>query len=51
MNIYFVIIISAIIIEYLLSTFVNKLNLDALNPELPQEFSDVYDKDKYDNQY
>ena len=47
MNIYFVIIISAIIIEYLLSTFVNKLNLNALDPELPHEFSDVYDQDKY----
>ena len=47
MNIYFIIIISAIVIEFLLSTIINKLNLDALNSELPQEFSDVYDKDKY----
>ena len=47
MNIYFVIIISAIIFEYLLSTLVNKLNLDALNPVFPEEFSDVYDKEKY----
>jgi STE24 endopeptidase len=47
MNIYIIIIISAIVIEFLLSTIINKLNLDALNSELPQEFSDVYDKDKY----
>lgn len=47
MNIYFIIIISAIVVEFLLSTIINKLNLDALNSELPQEFSDVYDKDKY----
>ena len=47
MNIYFFIIIFAIIFEYLLSTLVNKLNLNALSPELPEEFSDVYDKDKY----
>ena len=47
MNIYFFIIISAIIIEYLLSTIVNKLNLNALNPKLPIEFSDVYDQKKY----
>lgn len=47
MNIYFFIIIFAIIFEYLLSTLVNKLNLTALSPELPKEFSDVYDKEKY----
>ena len=47
MNIYFVIILSAIIFEYILSTLVNKLNLNALSPNLPEEFSDVYDKEKY----
>tara|TARA_B100001029_G_scaffold179232_1_gene188040 strand:+ start:9984 stop:11228 length:1245 start_codon:yes stop_codon:yes gene_type:complete len=47
MNIYFFIIIFAIIFEYLLSTLVNKLNLNALKPELPEEFADVYDKKKY----
>ena len=47
MNIYFIIIFSAIILDYLLSMIVNKLNLNSLNPELPSEFSDVYDQDKY----
>ncbi|MAJ45058.1 MAG: peptidase M48 [Candidatus Marinimicrobia bacterium] len=47
MNIYFLIIISAIVFEFLLSIVVNKLNLNALSPKLPEEFSDVYDKEKY----
>lgn len=47
MNIYFIIIISAIIFDYLLSMIINTLNLKALDPILPSEFTDVYDKEKY----
>ena len=47
MNIYFIIIISVIIFEYLLSFAVNILNIKALDPNLPEEFSDTFDKDKY----
>ncbi len=47
MNIYLIIILFAIIGEYILSTLVRNLNLKALDPNLPQEFSDVYDEEKY----
>ena len=47
MNIFFIIIIGFILFEYILSFIVRTLNLKALDPKLPEEFSDVYDKDKY----
>ena len=47
MNIYFFIIIGVIIFEYLLSFVVKLLNIKALNPNLPSEFSDTFDKDEY----
>ena len=47
MNIYLIIILTTIIGEYILSTAILTLNLKALNPSLPNEFSDIYDKDKY----
>ena len=47
MNIYFIIIISIIIFEYLLSNIIRKLNIDALSPNLPNEFKDVFNQDKY----
>ena len=47
MNIYFFIIIGIIVFEYLLSFVVKALNIRALNPNLPSEFSDTFDKDKY----
>ena len=47
MNIYFFIIIGMILFQYGLSILVKILNLKSLNPNLPQEFSDVFDKDKY----
>ncbi len=47
MNIYFVIIITAIIFEFLLGCLSKLLNLRALSPTLPNEFTEFYDKDKY----
>ena len=47
MNIYFFIIIGIIVFEYLLSFVVKVLNIKALDPNLPSEFSDTFDKDKY----
>ena len=47
MNIYFFIIIGVIVFEYLLSFVVKVLNIKALDPNLPSEFSDTFDKDKY----
>ena len=47
MNIYFIIIIGIIIFEYVLSFIIRTLNIRSLDPNLPQEFSDTYDEDKY----
>lgn len=47
MTIYFIIIIGVILFEYALSCIVRYLNLGALDPSLPAEFSDTFDEDKY----
>ena len=47
MNIYFIIIVTILLFEYLLSFIVRTLNLKALDPRLPKEFEDTFDKDKY----
>ena len=47
MNQYFIIIIGVIIFEYILSFIVRTLNIRALDPNLPSEFLDVFDQDKY----
>ena len=47
MNIFFIIIISALVFDYCLSYLVRALNLRSLDPSLPEEFSDVYDEKKY----
>jgi STE24 endopeptidase len=47
MSIYFIIIIGMILFEYCLSLIVEALNLNALNRNLPEEFSDTFEKDKY----
>ena len=47
MNIYLLIILSALIGEFLLRTLVRVLNLKALNPGLPNEFQGYYDEEKY----
>ena len=47
MNIYLLIILSALIGEFLLRTVVRVLNLKALDPGLPNEFQGYYDEEKY----
>ncbi len=47
MNIFFVIILAAVVIEYLLGVISNLLNLSALKPEAPEGLEDVYEPDKY----
>ncbi|MBC8214482.1 MAG: M48 family metallopeptidase [Candidatus Marinimicrobia bacterium] len=47
MNIYFIIIITAILVEFLLGCISKLLNLRALNPVLPEEFIEFYDEEKY----
>jgi len=47
MNIYFIAIIGFLIFEYLLSFIVRLLNLKALDPNLPNEFEDTFDKEEY----
>jgi len=47
MNIYFIIIIGILVFEYVLSFIVRLLNLKALDPILPKEFEDTFDKEKY----
>ena len=47
MNIYLLIILSALIGEFLLRTLVRVLNLKALDSGLPNEFQGYYDEEKY----
>lgn len=47
MNIFAVIILAAIIIDFTLGIISNRLNLKALSKELPDEFEGVYDEDTY----
>lgn len=47
MNIYFIIILTTIVLGYLLDLIADYLNLKHLKPELPTEFKDVYDEEKY----
>ena len=46
-NLYYTIIFSAIIAEYLLSSVGSFLDLRNITPEIPKDFQDAYDKDKY----
>ena len=46
-NLYYLIIVSAIIIEYLLSSTGSILDLRNIIPEIPKDFQAAYDKDKY----
>lgn len=46
-NIYFIIILATLIINYVVRLVANILNLRSLKPELPDEFSDVFDKENY----
>ena len=47
MNIYLVIILTALIGEFVLRSIARYLNLKALDPKLPGEFEGFYDGDKY----
>ncbi|MDE0299657.1 MAG: M48 family metallopeptidase [Candidatus Poribacteria bacterium] len=47
MNPYLVIILAALIGEFLLRSFARYLNLKALSPNLPSEFVGFYDEEKY----
>ncbi len=47
LNAYFIFIAVTVIGFYLLDLFSDFLNLRALKPELPEEFRDVYDAEKY----
>ncbi|REL38378.1 M48 family peptidase [Rhodohalobacter sp. SW132] len=47
MNIFTIIILAAILIDFTLGIISNRLNLKALSRELPDEFEDVYDEQTY----
>lgn len=47
MNIYAIIILIVLIVEFVLDNSVKYLNLKSLDKELPSEFSDVYDEATY----
>ena len=47
MNAFFVIILAAVVVEYLLGVVSNLMNLSALRPEAPEGLEDVYEPDKY----
>jgi len=47
MNIFTVIILAAILVDFVLEIVSNRLNLEALSKELPDEFDRVYDEETY----
>ena len=47
MNVFFVIILIAVVVEFLLGVVSNLLNLSALRPEAPEGLEDVYEPEKY----
>jgi STE24 endopeptidase len=47
MNIFAVIILSTILLEFILNLVSDLLNLRSLKPEVPQEFADIIDADRY----
>lgn len=47
MNYWLLFILAVIVLGYLLDTIVSLLNLKALSPRLPAEFSDTYNQEKY----
>lgn len=47
MNFWLILIVGILVAGYLLDLLVSFLNLSALNPELPKEFHDVFDAQKY----
>ena len=47
MNGYLVFILAVILISFTLETIVSLLNIKSLHPDLPEEFSDVFDQQQY----
>ena len=47
MNIFTIIILTAIVIDFVLEVVSNRLNLKALSKQLPEEFEGVYDQETY----
>lgn len=47
MNGYLLFILAVILVSYLLEGLISYLNIRSLDPELPVEFSDVFNKEKY----
>lgn len=47
MNIYLIIILAAIAVDFILDLISNSLNLKVLTKKLPEEFSGVYDEETY----
>ena len=47
MNTYLIIILAAILGEYLIQSIARALNLKSLDPKLPEEFTDFYDATEY----
>ncbi len=47
MNPWLIFILAVIVINFLLNSTISLLNLKALSPDLPEEFTDIYDRDKY----
>ena len=47
MNPWLLFILVVIIVHFLVDTIISLLNLKALSPELPEEFSDTFDQHKY----
>ncbi len=48
MNSWLILILIILVANFILETVVSILNLKALSPELPVEFSDVFDKNEYE---
>lgn len=48
MNIYLIIIVSALAVDFLLNNISQYLTLKSLSPDLPKEFSGVYDNHRYE---
>jgi STE24 endopeptidase len=47
MNIFTIVILAAILIDFTLGIISNRMNLKALSKDLPDEFEDVYDEETY----
>ncbi len=47
MNIYGIIILTALLFDYFLNLYADLLNINNLKPDLPEEFKDVFSQQKY----